>query len=177
MLVVENFVEKNVFCAQRSCTFCFQRWKGSENVKKKKRLNKDEVKQLLIDSLVNNDRIETEELNESAENVDKREHTANIIEEYEEILCTKRKGIITVAYHQWKYLVGFAKKKFVRLVANFKIHKKTIIFKINVFKLIQKYPWQKKSSVTLSFLGNYFKDKRICKQNSSEFEQVKVKTF
>ena len=111
MLVVEYFVEKNVFCAQRSSTFCFQRWKDSEKVKKKKRLSKDEVKQLLIDLLHNNDRIETEELNERAENVDKREHAANIIEEYEKILCTKRKGIITVAYHQWKYLVGFAKKK------------------------------------------------------------------
>ena len=171
MLVVEYFVEKNVFCAQRSCTFCFQRWKGSENVKKKKRLNKDEVKQLLIDSLVNNDRIETEELNESAENVDKREHTANIIEEYEEILCTKKKGIITVAYHQWKYLVGFAKKKFVRLVANFKIHKKTIIFKINVFKLIQKYPWQKKSSVTLSFWGTILKTKEYVNKSRASLNR------
>ena len=60
------------------------------------RLNEDEVKQMLIDLLVNNDKIETEELNERAENVDKPEDTANIIEEYGEILHTKSKGIITV---------------------------------------------------------------------------------
>ena len=59
------------------------------------------------------------------------------------------------------------KEKFVRLFANFKIHKGTIIFKINVFKSIQKYPGLKKSSVALNFLKNYFKDVRgICKQNS-----------
>ena len=71
--------------------------KGSENVKKMKRLNKEEVKQLLIDFLVNNDTIETVELNEKAEKVQKPEEAADIIKEYEEILHTKRKGIITIA--------------------------------------------------------------------------------
>ena len=101
--------------------------------------------------------------------MDKPEDAANIFEEYEEILPTKRKGIITVAYQQGKVSSRFRKKeKFVRLVANFKIHKRTIIFKINVFNFIRKYPG---SSATLHFLKNYFKDiKRICKQNSSEFE-------
>ena len=99
-----------MFCAQRSCTFCFEWWKGSENVKKIKRLNEGEVKQLLIESLVNNDKIETEELNERAENVDKLEDADNINKEYEKILRTKRKGIITVAYHQGKVCSRFLKK-------------------------------------------------------------------
>ena len=101
--------------------------------------------------------------------MDKPEDAANIFEEYEEILPTKRKGIITVAYQQGKVFSRFRKKeKFVRLVANFKIHKGTIIFKTNVFNLIRKYPG---SSATLQFLKNYFKDiERTCKQNSSEFE-------
>ena len=60
------------------------------------------MKQQLIDSLVNNDTIETEELNERAEKVDKPEDAANIIKEYEEIFRMKRKGIITVAYYQRK---------------------------------------------------------------------------
>ena len=103
--------------------------------------------------------------------MDKFEDAANIIEEYEEILRTKRKGIITVAYQEGKVFSRFRKKeKFVRLVANFKIRKRTIIFKINVSKLIQEYPGLKKSSATLSFLKNYFKDiKGICKENPSEF--------
>ena len=84
----------------------------------------------------------------------------------------KKKDIISIAYHQGKVFIWFSEReKFVRLVANFKIHKNTIIFKINVFKLIDKHPKLMKSSVTLSFLKNYFKDiKRICQENSSEFE-------
>ena len=63
------------------------------------------------------------------------------------------------------------KEKFMKLVSKFKIHKNTIIFKFNVFKLLEKYPGLIKSSATLSFLKNYFKDiKRICQEKSSEFE-------
>ena len=107
------------------------------------------------------------------------EDDASIIEEYEEILRTKRKGVINVAYHQGKVFSLFRKKeKFVRLVENLKIHKGTIIFKINVFKLIQKYLGLKRSSIMLGFLKNYFKDiKGICKENLTEFESVKIKTF
>ena len=54
--------------------------------------------------------------------MDKPEDAANIFEEYEEILPTKRKGIITVAYHQRKIFGRFLEKeKFARLVADFKI--------------------------------------------------------
>ena len=56
------------------------------------------------------------------------------------------------------------------MVADFGMHKGTIIFKINVFKLLHKYPKLKNPSVTLSFIKNYFKDiKEICKE-SSEFK-------
>ena len=97
------------------------------------------------------------------------EDDASIIEEYEEILRTKRKGVINVAYHQGKVFSLFRKKeKFVRLVENLK----------NVFKLIQKYLGLKRSSIMLGFLKNYFKDiKGICKENLTEFESVKIKTF
>ena len=57
------------------------------------------------------------------------------------------------------------------MVGKSKIHKSTIIFKINIFELIDKHSKLMKSSVTLSFLKNYYKDiKQICKENSSEFE-------
>ena len=57
------------------------------------------------------------------------------------------------------------------MVRKLKIHKSTIIFKINIFKLIEKHPGLMKSSVTLTFLKNYLKDiTEICKENSSEFE-------
>ena len=58
-----------------------------------------------------------------------------------------------------------------QMVSKLKIHKSTIIFKINFFRLIEKYPKLMKSSVTLTFMKNYFKDiKQICEENSSEFE-------
>ena len=79
--------------------FCFLLGKGSENVKKTKRLNEEEVKQQLIDSRVNNDTIKTEKLNERADRVKKPEDAAYIIKQYEKILRTKRKGIISVTYH------------------------------------------------------------------------------
>ena len=96
--------------------------------------------------------------------MDKPEDAANIINEYEEILHTKRKSIITVAYHQGKVFSQFSEKeKFVMLVENFKIHKGTIIFQISVSKLMKKYPRLKKSSVIISFLKNYSKDiKKMC---------------
>ena len=57
------------------------------------------------------------------------------------------------------------------MVGKSKIHKSIIIFKINIFELIDKHSKLMKSSVTLSFLKNYYKDiKQICKENSSEFE-------
>ena len=74
-------------------------WKDSENVKKTKRLNEEEVKQQLIDSLVNNDTTETEELNERADRVKKPEDAAYIIKQYEKVLRTKKKGIMSVTYH------------------------------------------------------------------------------
>ena len=89
-------------------------------MKKTKRLNEEEVKQLLIDSLANNDTIETEELNEKTRKVEKPEDAADVIKEYEEILHTKRKGIISVAYHQGKMFSRFwEKEKFMTLVNRF----------------------------------------------------------
>ena len=98
------------------------------------------MKQLLIDSLVNNDTVEIEELNERAEKVDKLEDATNIIKEYEEILRTKRKGITSVAYRQGKVFSCFREKeKFMKLVSRFKIYKNTTVFKIKEFKLTNKH--------------------------------------
>ena len=95
-----------------------------------KRHNKENIKQRLIDSLVNNDTIETEELKQEANRVKKLEDAADAIKQYEEILRTKRKGIISVAYHQGRVFRRFHEKEmFVRLVANFKIHKNAMISK------------------------------------------------
>ena len=76
-------------------------WKVSD-VKKTKRLTQDEVKKELIKSMVNNEVVETDELNKQAEEVQKPKDTANLIKQYEDIIRMKKKGIINIAFHQGK---------------------------------------------------------------------------
>ena len=53
----------------------------------------------------------------------------------------KNKGIINVAYHQGQVFKRFKEKeKFAKLVSELRIHKTTIIFGINIFKLCKKTP-------------------------------------
>ena len=88
------------------------------------------------------------------------------------LFAQKRKNIISIAYHQGKVFKIFKnEKKFIELVNEYKVHKCTIIFKINIVKLIDKHPILMKSSVILGFLKNYCKDiKQICKENPNELE-------
>ena len=105
-----------------------------ENSKKRKRLNKDEIKKQLIDI---NNAMEIDNLNELAEKVERPEDAANIIKQYEEILRTKKIDIIFVAYYQGKLFELFKEKeKFIQMVSQWKIDKSAIIFQINIFKLI-----------------------------------------
>ena len=177
------YIEKDVFCAQRSrifvCKecfrflvqrlhFCFQLWRNSENIKQIKHINKDKIKKQLIESITINNVVEMEDLNQLAEKVQKLEEAADIIKKYEEILRTERKGIVSMVYYQGKIFKRFKEKeKFIQMLSKLKIHKSTTIFKINIFK----HPGLMKSSVTLTFLKNYLQYiKKICKGNSSEFE-------
>ena len=48
-------------------------------------------------------------------------------------------GIVSVAYYQGKFFKRFKEKeKFIQMISKVKIHKSTIIFKINIFRLIKK---------------------------------------
>ena len=60
-------------------TFLFVVKKGSDNAKKIRRISKEEIKQQLIDYLINSDKIETEELNEKADKVEKYEDAAALL--------------------------------------------------------------------------------------------------
>ena len=77
-----------------------------------------------------------------------------------------------MSFHQGQILKRFKEKeKFAKLVNELGIHKTTIIFKINVFKLCEKYPKLLKSSKGLGFFKNYHKDiKAICKENEEDFQ-------
>ena len=127
-------------------------WKGVTDNKKAKQLSKEEIKKKLLDSMTIGEIVEFDDLNKEAEEVQDPEKAVIIIERYENIIKTKRKGIINVAYHQGQVFKRFKEKeKFAKLVSELGIHKNTIIFKINVFKLCKKHPKLLKSSIGLEF--------------------------
>ena len=96
----------------------------------------------------------------------------DIIKESEDIIKTNKKNIIFFVYQQGKVFRKFKEnRKFKSLVERFKITKGTIIFKMNIVKLIDKYPKTIKSSITLNFLKSYYKDiQNICKENQDDFK-------
>ena len=77
-----------------------------------------------------------------------------------------------VAFYHGKIFKRFKEREqFKEMVGELKIHKRTIIFKINVFKLIEKCPKLMRSSVTLTVLKNYLKDiKKVGEENLSDFK-------
>ena len=139
--------------------------------KKAKRLSKEEIKTKLLDSMTIDEVVEFDNLNKEAEETQDPEEAAEIIKRYEDIIKTKNKGIINVAYHQGQVFKRFKEKeKFAKLVSVLGIHKTTIIFTINVFKLWKKHPKLIKSSKGLGFFKNYHKDiKAICEEYEKDF--------
>ena len=74
--------------------------------------------------------LEFDDLNKKAEEMQDCGKAAEIIKRYEDIIKTKKKGIINVAYHQGQVFKRFKEKeKFAKLVRELGIHKTTIIFK------------------------------------------------
>ena len=90
---------------------------------------------------------------------------------FEQIIRSKNKSIWLV-HQQGKVFKKFKENaKFIEMVKQFGYSKSTIIYKINIVKLINKYRKVNNSSLSLKFLKNYFKlIKEICEENESEFE-------
>ena len=139
------------------------------NNKKAKRLSKEEIKRKLLDSMTIDEIVEFDDLNKEAEKIEDLEKAVEIIKWYEDIIKTKNKGIINVAYHQGQVFKRFKeKKRFAKLISG--IHKTIITFRINIFKLCKKHPKLLKSSIRLGFFKNYHKDiKEICEEYEKDF--------
>ena len=148
-------------------------WKGVADSKKAKCPSKEEIKKQLLESMIIDEVVSFEDLNKEAEEIRKLEKAAEVIKRYEDIMKMKKKGIISVAYHEGKVFKKFKEKeKFVRLVSELGIHKTTVIFKINIFKLREKYPKLLRSSIGLGFFKNYHKDiKAVCEEIEKDFRQ------
>ena len=113
----------------------------------------------MLDSLVYNVNINTEDLNERENRVEDYKEAMNIIKKTEDVIKTNRKNTIFFAYQQGKDYRKFKEnRKFKCLVEWLKMTKGTVIFKINIVKLVDKYPKMMTSSVTLNFLKRYYKD-------------------
>ena len=151
--------------------FRLQVLKGAEDAKRKKRLSLDEIKQKLVESFIFNDTVENDELKKKADEVEKPEKAAEVTKECENIIKTNKKGIVRVAYYQGKVFKKFKdKENFSTLVNQWKIHKTTIVFKINIYKLCERFPKLLNSSIGLGFFKNYFRSiKEICMENEKEF--------
>ena len=89
-----------------------------------------------------------------------------------QIVEIHNKNIISLAYQQDRFFEKFKEiAKFVELVRQFFYSKSTVIFKINIVKLVKKHPKIKNPSLSLGFSKNYFKlIKQICQENAGEFE-------
>ena len=139
-----------------------------------RRFIKEEIKKRLMGSLVHNENIDTEDLNERANIVEVESYgkAMDIINEYKDIVKENRKNIIFFAYQQGKSFRKFKEnREFKSLVEQFKITKGKIIFKMNLVKLVDNYLKMMTSSVTLNFLKSYYKDiKKNCKRNHEDFK-------
>ena len=125
-------------------------WKGAADNKKKKRLSKHEIKKQLLESIIINEVVESEELNKEAEEIQQPEEAAKVIKQYEDIIKTKKKGIISIAYYQGKIFKIFKEKeKFIKLASQ---------------------PKLLRSSIGIGFFKNYYKDiKTVCKEYEEDF--------
>ena len=82
-------------------------WTGAADSKKTKRLSKDKIKKQLLESMIINEVVESEELNKEAEEIQQPEEAAKVIKQYEDIIKTKKKGMISIAYYQRKIFKRF----------------------------------------------------------------------
>ena len=130
--------------------FMFTGTKRFRKHQKTRRVSDEEIKKQLINSIVNNDIIEKKELNLKVDKLEKPEDEAAITKQYKDISRTKKKNIISIAYYRGKVFKQFkGKEKFIKLVNEFKVHRSTIIFKINIFNLTDRHLKLTKSSTTL----------------------------
>ena len=79
--------------------------------KKAKRLSKEEIKKRLLESMIISEVAESKELNEEAEKMQEHEKAVMIIKQYEDIIKTKKKSIINVAYYQGSFLKDLKKRE------------------------------------------------------------------
>ena len=115
---------------------------------------------------------ENKELDKKAELVRKCENGVVIVSEHEKMLKNERSNIIRITSKQCYVLNEFKElKRFVQMVKQLEISKSTINFKINLYKLIRKYPRIENSCLLLFYVKNYLKHMKLtCKTSGNDFK-------
>ena len=87
------------------------------------------------------------------------------------LLRTNKSDIVWLAYHQGKIFQKFrSEERFVNdVVSKFKVSKLTIVFKIALSRLIEKYP-KKALCCCFIILKKLKLIKEVCKENAIEFK-------
>ena len=65
----------------------------------------------MLESIIINEVVEPEEWNKKAEEIQKSEEAAEVTKQFEYIIKTKKKGIISIAYYQRKVFKRFKEKE------------------------------------------------------------------
>ena len=134
---------------------------------------KSEIKKELEDSMAIG-KNEITDIEEMANNcTESTEDAAKVIHEFEEIIKNKKSDIVWLAYHLGKIFQKLrSKERFVNdMVTKFKVSKSTIVFKITLSRLINKYPKIKNSLLSLHYFKKHLKlIKEVCKESASEFK-------
>ena len=108
----------------------------------KKKLN-ETIEREFLNSLPENDNVEEQEFNKTANNVSNSQEATVIICRYDDIIKTPNKKAIGYIVKQ-----GELKKKFKdtkNFLDNVGQSRSTIYFKISLYKFLKKYPFLKKS--------------------------------
>ena len=127
---------------------------------------KSEIKKDLEDPIANGEKNENTEMTNNC--MESEEDAAKVIPKFEEIIKNKKSGIVWLAYYQGKIFQKFrSKERFVNdVVTKFKVSKSTIVLKIALNKLIDKYPKIKNSSLSLHYFKKHLKSiKEVCKES------------
>ena len=108
--------------------------------KKVKGLSKEEIKTKLLDSMTIDEIVKFDDPSKEAEETQDPEEAAKTIKWYEDIIKTKNKGIINLAYHQGQVFKRFQEKeKFVSLSVSYHFRKPSSFLKL-MFLICVKIP-------------------------------------
>ena len=116
----------------------------SKYTTKKSQKNKEDIKEEIDESLVN-DETDNIEIEEKARMVEKPEDATKVVQKFKEISSSIKKHIIWLAFHQGMIFEMFKQgQKFSNIIRKFGVSRLTILFKIVFAKRINEYPNKEK---------------------------------